>query len=78
MPEQVTVVFYTTPLSEKLEDMQVALLDDPVLHEAIKWYSKELEKENIETFMTDKNMIVTEDGYKFALREETAKELMNG
>lgn len=72
---QVNVIFYSTPLSEKLENMKSALLEDPVLHEAIKWYSNELDKENIETFMIDRNMIVTEDGYKFALREDTVKEL---
>lgn len=75
MPTQVNVIFYSTPLTEKLEDMKAALLDDPILHEAIKWYSNELKKEDIETFMIDKNMIVTESGYKFALREETVKEL---
>lgn len=72
---QVNVIFYSTPLSEKLEDMKAALLEDLVLHEAIKWYSQELAKEDIETFMIDKNMIVTENGYKFALREETVNQM---
>ena len=48
------------------------LIDDEILHEAIIRYREDLKKENIETWITIKNMIVTEDGYKVALDEESA------
>lgn len=67
--EKVMVAFYQSPLSVPLEEVEAVLVDDPLLHHAIKEYSKELEKDNIETFKIDRNMIVTEDGYKIAFRE---------
>ena len=67
--EKVSVVFYSAPLSVPLEEVEAVLEDDPLLHFAIKKYSKELAKEDIETFKVDRNMIVTEDGYKIAFRE---------
>ena len=39
---------------------------------ALNEIREDLKKENIETWLTNKNMIVTEDGYKVALDEESA------
>lgn len=67
--EKVMVAFYQSPLSVPLAEVEAVLVDDPLLHHAIKEYSKELAKEDIETFKIDRNMIVTENGYKIAFRE---------
>lgn len=67
--EKVMVAFYQSPLSVPLEEVEAVLTDDPLLHHAIKEYSKELAKDNIETFKIDRNMIITEEGYKIAFRE---------
>lgn len=71
--EQVSVVFYGAPLDIPLAEIEAGLIDDEVLHFAIKSYSKELALLNIETFKIDRNMIVTEEGYKLAYREEPVK-----
>ena len=68
----VKVVFYSVPLSVDINVIEEALLDDPILHEAVKIYSEELRMQNIETFKIIKNMIVTETGYKIAIRQELA------
>lgn len=73
--EKVMVSFYHSPLSVPLEEVEAVLVDDPLLHHAIKEYSKELEKDNIETFKIDRNMIVTEEGYKIAFREGDMEQL---
>ena len=41
---------------------------------AVKYW---LEKENIETWLVDKNMIVTEQGYKLAVTEQFSKDIEN-
>ena len=72
MKEEIKVIFYTIPLKIKMEELESVLIDDEILHEAIIRYREDLKKENIETWITNKNMIVTEDGYKVALDEESA------
>ena len=72
MKEEIKVIFYTIPLKIKMEELESVLIDDEILHEAIIRYREDLKKENIETWLTNKNMIVTEDGYKVALDEESA------
>ena len=72
MKEEIKVIFYTIPLKIKMEELESILIDDEILHEAIIRYREDLKKENIETWITNKNMIVTEDGYKVALDEESA------
>ena len=72
MKEEIKVIFYTIPLKIKMEELESVLIDDEILHEAIIRYREDLKKENIETWITIKNMIVTEDGYKVALDEESA------
>ena len=72
MKEEIKVIFYTIPLKIKMEELESVLIDDEILHEAIICYREDLKKENIETWITNKNMIVTEDGYKVALDEESA------
>lgn len=64
------VLFYKAPLSNKYEDVEKAMIDDPILNNEIKYRSKELAKENIETFKIEKNVIVTEKGYYIALYEK--------
>lgn len=72
MKEEIKVIFYTIPLKIKMEELKSVLIDDEILHEAIIRYREDLKKENIETWITNKNIIVTEDGYKVALDEESA------
>lgn len=67
--EKISVIFYGAPLSIPLQEIEAGLIDDEVLNFAIKSYSEELALSNIETFKIDRNMIVTEDGYKLAYRE---------
>lgn len=78
-PKQIKVLFFTIPLSIPLTHISSTLFDDPILSTAIQAYSKELwDTDKIETFKLDRNMIITEDGYKVALTEEQVKELNNG
>lgn len=65
--EQKLILFFTVPLKEPIANIESVLVDDKILHEAIKTYSKQLEQDKIETFKLDRNMIVTEDGYKLAI-----------
>jgi len=67
--EKVNVIFYGAPLDIPLAEVEAGLIDDELLHFAIKSYSKELALSDIETFKIDRNMIVTEEGYKLAYRE---------
>ena len=69
------IIFYDVDFSVKLEEMQEFLVDDEKLIKAILWYKDKLEKENIETWLVDKNMIVTEQGYKLAVTEEFSQEI---
>ena len=65
------VVFYSRDLGLPYDKIKFALDDDKDLHLAIVEYSKFLLKErNIETFQTEKNIIVTEEGYKVAMYYE--------
>ena len=64
------VLFYKAPLSNKYEDVEKALIDDPILNNEIKLRSQQLAKENIETFKIDKNILVTEKGYYIAIYEK--------
>lgn len=77
--KQIKVLFFTIPLNVSLSEVSQTLFDDPLLSTAIQEYSKELwQTKQIETFKLDRNMIITEDGYKIALKEEQVKELNNG
>ena len=72
--KQINVLFYHVPLSTPLSEVEKALDDDPILNSAIQHYSKELwDKEKIETFKLDRNMIVTENGYKLAFIESVTE-----
>ena len=71
------IIFYDVDFSVKLEEMQEFLVDDEKLIKAILWYKDKLEKENIETWLVDRNMIVTEQGYKLAVTEQFSKDVEN-
>ena len=71
------IIFYNVDFNVKLEEMQEFLVDDEKLIKAILWYKDKLEKENIETWLVDKNMIVTEQGYKLAVAEQFSKDIEN-
>ena len=62
-----TVLFLSAPLSLSLDKIQPALVDDEFLHKVIVERSKELANEDIETFYTEKNMIVTQKGYEMVI-----------
>lgn len=65
--------FYTIPLKHPIEEVRKGLSDDELLHDAIVYYVDQLAEKDIETWLIEKNMAVTEDGYKIALpkKEET-------
>ena len=69
------IIFYNIDFNVKIEEMQEFLSDDKNLNKAILWYKEKLEKDNIETWLVDKNMIVTEQGYKLAVTEEFSREI---
>ena len=69
------IIFYNIGFNVKIEEMQEFLSDDKNLIKAILWYKEKLEKDNIETWLVDKNMIVTEQGYKLAVTEEFSQEI---
>lgn len=69
------IIFYNIDFNVKIEEMQEFLSDDKNLIKAILWYKEKLEKDNIETWLVDKNMIVTEQGYKLAVTEEFSQEI---
>ena len=77
-PKQIKVLFFSIPLNVPLAHISPTLFDDPILATAIQAYSKELwQTDQIETFKLDRNMIITEDGYKVALTEEQVEEINN-
>ena len=63
----VDVVIYSVGLENPIEEVEEVLLDAEVLCKAIEDYSKYLRTQGIETFKRDRNMIVTETGYKIAI-----------
>ena len=65
--KEVTILFYSIPLHVELDKMELVLSPDKVLNEAVIEYSKQLAAQDIETFKTDRNMIITEGGYKIAV-----------
>ena len=69
------IIFYNIDFNVKIEEMQEFLSDDKNLNKAILWYKEKLEKDNIETWLVDKNMTVTEQGYKLAVTEEFSQEI---
>lgn len=71
------IIFYNVDFNVKLEEMQEFLVDDEKLIKAILWCKDKLEKENIETWLVDRNMIVTEQGYKLAVTEQFSKDIEN-
>ncbi len=68
------VAIYSVPLEaikkERLQELRDMLLDDKSLNKVITEYSVELAKEDIETWEIDRNLIITEAGYKMALFAE--------
>ena len=76
-PEQIKVVFYNVALTYNIEELRETLIDDPLLLKAILWYKEKLEKEGIEVWLQEKNMLVTESGYKVALTENQIEALTN-
>jgi hypothetical protein len=62
--------FYKISLDKKLDEVRKGLLNDPLLHDAILYHSDQLAENDIETWLVEKNMIVTEEGYKVAMYEE--------
>lgn len=68
--KEIDIPIYSIPLSikkESLIELREQLSDDITLHDTIVQYSKILEKQDIETWEIDRNLIVTEDGYKIAI-----------
>jgi len=77
--KQIKVLFFTVPLNVPILEINKTLFEDDILSDAIQKYSKELwDTKQIETFHLDRNMIVTEDGYKIALTEDQLEEVNNG
>lgn len=61
------IQFYKIPLSERIEEIRKTTFKNDILHKAIVEYSEELAQDNIETWVVENNMIVTESGYIVAL-----------
>ena len=68
------VLFFTVPLSVKVTEMEKILDSDPILSQAIIEYSYYIKDQGIETFKTDRNMIITETGYRLALHEKDVEQ----
>lgn len=66
----VEVELYKIPLSNKIEDIRAGLINDPRLEQVVRDYAEELAKQDIETWLYDRNMIVTEKGYIVAIFKE--------
>ena len=75
--EQIKVIFYNVALTYNIEELRETLVDDPLLTKAILWYKEKLESEGVEVWLQEKNMLVTESGYKVAWTEDQIEALTN-
>lgn len=70
--QEIIVQIISIPLStekETLDKLKDYVEGDENLNKLILEYKDELAKKDIETWVVDRNMITTEDGYKIALYE---------
>lgn len=65
-----TAVINHYPLSKDKEEVFKSIIDDDDLSKIIEDYKENLAKNDIETFDTIKNIIVTEEGYFCATWDE--------
>ena len=68
--EEKKINFYQIPLKIELEEVMKGRIEDSLLHRAAKEYSEELAAQNIETWVTEGNILITEGGYIVALYDE--------
>lgn len=69
------ILFFTIPLEMDVEKLRAGLQDVEELNKAILEYSDKLAEDDIETWVVEKNLIVTEDGYKVAMYSEEVAEI---
>lgn len=75
--DQVKVIFYNVALTYNIEELRETLVESELLTRAISWYREKLESEGVEVWLQEKNMLVTESGYKVAWPEREIEALTN-
>lgn len=70
---QVDVMFYYLSYDLKREVINELLTDDKILNQIVDSYVEDLEKENIEIFDRDRNLLITEKGYILCVFKDTIK-----
>ena len=69
--KEYSLIIYTVKLSLPEETLEDMFNDDIVLEMAANKLKSDLEKEGVEVWKMDRNILVTEEGYKVIMYEDS-------